>query len=331
MDVNVHPAKLSIRFHDEKRVREAATKAVSDALIKYDNGPRLFPGIDSIDSCRGELRSPAVETGAAEIHGRTQFAPTGKRDETTQTLRDAMRPQTGNRLRAREDIRTLVELPKTGSAQEAPGPEILDEKPHADSSEFMQIKGEQQELFEEPIHIIGNAYEAYWFVQRGKDIYVVDQHAAHERLNYDRLRESVRSGGAQQLLEPAIVRLSGAQSAVLSANMDVLKNIGFEVDEFGPLTWRVSAIPHVIGPQNAENFIIDALDALSERRSPELKLEALMLMACKASVRAGESITPKEIAYLFQAQDVSGPLTCPHGRPIMLQFTRGDLERLFKR
>ncbi len=326
VDVNVHPAKLAVRFHDEKRVRDAAERAVSDALSRHDGVPRLFPRVDSGEAPR-DVQSETASPSTVPAH---ELRP----DKTVQSLRDAMRPPTGSRLRAREDFR--AERPKLERAIETDQgtqSELAADKAREatnDSAEFIPLIGEQQEL-DAPIHIIGNAYETYWFVQRGKEIYVVDQHAAHERLNYDRLLASVRSGGSQQLLEPLIVRLSSAQSAILSANLDALTRLGFELDEFGPLTWRVRAIPHVIGPRSAEGFLIDALDALAERRSPELKLEALMMMACKASVKAGDPITHEEITRLFESQDASGPLTCPHGRPIMLQFTRSDLERLFKR
>lgn len=332
VDVNVHPNKLSVQFRDEARVIEALTRAVEDAFKQDEGVPKLFPVM-----AQGEPRPPERDQANLEPE--------------TNSLREYMRPNHAtSRTRMAEDFRVMRGAPgfspapfpkheadRVGDSAGDDAGENARIEAHAAGEAQVRLpdgvlSGEQQEL-EAPVKIIGCAYETYWFVQQGGEIYLVDQHAAHERLNYDRLLESASSGsGAQQLLEPVLLRLTAARGVVLERSMEELERLGFCIEEFGPLTYRVSAVPCAFPVPDVESFLTDALDALESKRETHVtRLETLMLMACKASVKAGDTLSGEEAEWLFAKQNRTGPLTCPHGRPIMLSFTKKELERLFKR
>ena len=197
---------------------------------------------------------------------------------------------------------------------------------------------EQQKIIAGPsLRVIGQTFDTYLLAQLDDKLLMIDQHAAHERLWYERYRAAI--GGSQpcsqRLLIAQVVQLSHEMKAVLEENLDTLTRLGFEIEEYGRLTYRVNAVPFLLGQPQVQDFLLQVLDALYDDRSArtlELKEEKIMSMACKRAVKGGDRLDPAELQALvsiLSREDV--PLTCPHGRPFVLIMSRHDMERQFRR
>lgn len=215
---------------------------------------------------------------------------------------------------------------------------------HADSSApplappAAASKSEQQALSEAPFAIVGVLFDTYWIVQRGEDIFYIDQHAAHERKLYEKLMHHEAELVSQKLLSPLHVTLQPLDYVALIENADAFAALGFgvsfpETGEDGAC--ELTALPQVNGTALTERALFDALHQIAEFGSTSdkrLVREAIIQASCKHAIKAGERIGHAEIEELlaFYARD-GAPLTCPHGRPVFVRMTRRELEKLFKR
>lgn len=184
--------------------------------------------------------------------------------------------------------------------------------------------------------VIGVAFDTYVIVQQERELLLIDQHAAHERILYERLMRSIDQGeGSQQLLVPQIVRVTPQEHERLEGYRQEIEAAGFEIEPFGEDAYQIRAVPMVLGQPQAKAMFVELLDRLGELRvlaTQERRREAILQMACKRAVKGGDALTESEIASLLrQMQEVDAPPTCPHGRPLVVRLTRGELEKRFKR
>ena len=186
-----------------------------------------------------------------------------------------------------------------------------------------------------PFRIIGVAFRTYILVECGETLLLIDQHAAHERLQYEKLMARASEGTAsQQLLAPIVIHLSAREMAVISDNLDLLSEAGYEVEPFGELDIRVRAVPFVMGKAEVRPLFLEMIQSLNQLKAATLdaRRSEIMQMACKSAVRAGDSLSDSEIAALIaDMQRTGAPPTCPHGRPVVKTLTKRDLEKMFKR
>jgi len=191
--------------------------------------------------------------------------------------------------------------------------------------------------FMEPYTVIGAAFMTYWFVQQGESLYCIDQHAAHERLLYDALMLRHETAASQSLLFPETVTLSPGELETLHTCQNELENFGFSFGDIQQLTVQLLAVPQVQGKALNAAFLHDALERLAETesgafRSQDVVRKSIVQTACKHAVKAGEPLTAAQIEALLEALSVADtPLTCPHGRPIVVHFRKTELEKWFKR
>ena len=205
----------------------------------------------------------------------------------------------------------------------------------ADAKALQPEKSEQTAFACEAYSIIGQVFQCYWIVQQNDSVFFIDQHAAHERRLYERFAEKGVAAQSQMLLVPEIVKLSPLDYDTLMDNLPQFKELGFEIEEFGTLTVSVRAVPHLIGQPQTGAFLSEAIGLLDKRNrlsTVELKRAALIQAACKHAVKAGEKLDRMEIEALLHEYEVAGiPLTCPHGRPVMVRMSKLEFEKLFKR
>ena len=183
--------------------------------------------------------------------------------------------------------------------------------------------------------VIGVLMKTYILAEAGDALVLIDQHAAHERLNYERFMAQVEAGQAsQQLLTPLILRLSARELALVNDNLDVLKEAGYDVEPFGDQDIQVRAVPMILGKAELKPAFMDALGALDKVRTAavDLRRAEIMQMSCKSAVKGGDPLTDSEVESLItQMLKTGAPPTCPHGRPVMKSITRRELEKMFKR
>ena len=186
-----------------------------------------------------------------------------------------------------------------------------------------------------PFRIIGVAFRTYILVECGETLLLIDQHAAHERLQYEKLMARASEGTAsQQLLAPIVIHLSAREMAVISDNLDLLSEAGYEVEPFGEQDIRVRAVPFVMGKAEVRPLFLEMIQSLNQLKAAtvDARRSEIMQMACKSAVKAGDSLSDSEIATLIaDMQRTGAPPTCPHGRPVVKTLTKRDLEKMFKR
>ena len=307
LDVNIHPHKTEIRFYQEKQVFDFVVRSVRRALL---------------DPAALEIKHQADDT----------LVKDSSRSEYT-----IVKPQ------------SEVILPET-SFREIPIQEKTTfESPFA--SVFRQIRQDEQksdqvqeEIFDfssdkrlsfSSLDYIGQAFATYLLFKDKDGLYIMDQHAAHERVMYEKLLGSFNGelSSSQQLLAPFILELGLSQMQASSEAADTLKNMGFELREFGPSSYAVSAVPDFMDLYEAEDFLREFFDAASETKTQvQARKDAITMRACKSAVKAHDLLSIDEVKRLLADLDkCENPYSCPHGRPTFLKYSEYELEKLFKR
>ena len=186
-----------------------------------------------------------------------------------------------------------------------------------------------------PMRVIGVLFKTYILVESGDTLLLIDQHAAHERLQYEKYMARAREGlASQQLLAPIVMRLSAKEMAVIEENLDTLADAGYTVELFGERDIQLRAVPFVMGKAELRPIFLELIQSLGELKAAtvDARRSEIMQMACKSAVKAGDALTDTEIAALIRdMQETGAPPTCPHGRPVVKTITRRELEKMFKR
>ena len=183
--------------------------------------------------------------------------------------------------------------------------------------------------------VIGVVFNTYILIEAGDSLVLIDQHAAHERLQYEKFTAQLEAGlGSQQLLTPLIVHVTSREMALIRDNLEVLSDSGYTVEPFGEQDIQVRAVPYILGRAELRPAFMDVIDALNRLRSAtiDLRRAEVMQMSCKSAVKGGDPLSDGEIRSLIeQMMSTGAPPTCPHGRPVMKSISRRELEKMFKR
>ena len=234
----------------------------------------------------------------------------------------------------------------TDKVQE-PGDEINREEKADSTAEAPPEKPQQLDLFEENFlkrdvraeyRLIGQVFDTYWLVQFQDSLYIIDQHAAHERVLYERTLKGMktREFTSQYLSPPIILTLSMQEARLLEEHMDRFTRIGFEIEPFGPEEYAVRAVPdNLFGIAKKEllmEMIDDLADGLNTSMTPDLIDEEVASMSCKAAVKGNNRLSAQEVdALIGELLTLDNPYHCPHGRPTIIAMTKKELEKKFKR
>jgi DNA mismatch repair protein MutL len=320
VDVNIHPSKTEIRFFDEQPLRDAVILAVRSALMD--------PAALAVrDEELGSGADPAVsgaEAGsvldAAGASAPASSAGTGAASYIPAVSLPSRADALGELARLRESSRS--------SGSEAHEVEIQEE------IGAYGADGEERFSFSS-LETVDIVFSTYIIAKDDSFLYFIDQHAAHERVLYEKLtrRFSGAESGSQILLAPELLSPGAAVKQALEAAMPQLSEMGFELEDFGPGELLLRAVPSCMELSEAESFLAELFDSdVSELRNFELKRDEIVSNSCKAAVKGGDRISEGEVRALLADLDrCENPMSCPHGRPTMLRFSRYEFERLFKR
>ena len=187
--------------------------------------------------------------------------------------------------------------------------------------------------------IIGQLFHTYWLIEQDHSLYLVDQHAAHEKVLYESLVAAFRQGeiASQRLISPMAVRLGQRECQIVRDNWDLLHEFGFEIEEFGKDTYALRAVPQIFSNPSDTRFFTDMVDRLSQTDTSvdnlyETKLDTIATMSCKAAVKGNDRLNYIEAkALIDQVLALHNPFTCPHGRPTIVEITQKEIEKMFKR
>lgn len=338
LDVNVHPNKTEVRFQDEAAIIASLGYAAERALEQRPASdiPAERPAAPAAPQQPAEppREAPREPAPFAQVPFAVHFDAQAKAAEDN-----------GNVLRfthntGESNVRAslLPETDKDSGTAVRTGPLVLEDiiKPAPDEpgdNGMQPILGYSDRL--EGLNIIGQAFDVYIIAEFGDDLYIIDQHAAHERLRYEQLLASIGTPVSQQLLFPVPVELTLTEKNWLDENINLFESLGFEAEPFGELAYQVRAVPLLPGEMDVKAFFTEALDRLSELDSlkiADLKREMLMRMACHSAVRGGDRLTMGEMSALLRyisSEDV--PLSCPHGRPVAFRLSKKDIDKRFGR
>ena len=338
VDVNVHPAKTEVKFLNEKAVFDCVHYGALGALNKASDRPQVqFKPAAPLPATAPAPKAPLPPSPTApkaapvkqENFFRTMTAQEFK--NFSAAIADAPKPSptaaaaTASAVErtAYQPTREQVTVPViTPVQQPAPAPDLP----------------EQQELpmpKEIPWRLVGELYNSYILVEQGEEAYLIDKHAAHERILFDKLKANQEAISAQTLLTPVPCRLSPEGVGILLDNKKLLDELGFEIDEFGDSTVLIRQIPMDLAAEDAadslEALADDLLSGRRERRDT-VRDELLHTVACKAAIKAGWRTDARELTKLVEQVMAREDLKhCPHGRPICITLSKKQLEKQFKR
>ena len=351
VDVNVHPAKTEVKFLNEKAVFDCVHYGVLGALNSTPDRPQVqfkaAPQTTAIPQPPKAVTPPPVQKAAAPKQQSFFRTMTAEEYKTfSAAMADAPKPNpvaaaaavaaTVERtpIPVRENVITpkitpkpeikLPPLPESPAPQPKPAP--------APVEEAVQVELAMPEI---QWRMVGELYNSYIIVEQGEEAYLIDKHAAHERILFEKLKANQEKICAQALLTPIPVRLSPQSVGELLANREMLDELGFEIDEFGENTVVLRQIPMDLDPAHAAEAIEEmAADLLNGRRekATSVRDEILHTVACKAAIKAGWKNDEAELLAVAKAVMGRDDLKhCPHGRPICITLSKKQLEKQFKR
>ena len=211
-------------------------------------------------------------------------------------------------------------------------------KQQAVQQEILQTEKEKQNKpFFNNYRIIGQIFATYWIVEQGESIFLIDQHAAHERVLYERFMNSFKSSSVmtQKLIEPHMLNLSAFEKDTIDKNMDILNKSGFEIERITDNDYALTGVPFIFRNPESIGFFNSIIDILGEKQLDSVmdtKILAVATMACKAAVKANDRLSLQEAAGLIdELLKLENPFSCPHGRPTIIELTKYELEKKFKR
>ena len=340
VDVNVHPTKMEVRFQNQSAVYNATYDLITEALA----GKEIIPEVSLTPNPAAVKKQPQPKEEKIPVpepfeknriaEEKPVYAPIGLRPASAE-------PKTESKT-----------VPISVSAPVKPKESEIQTKPEEQKKEtFPQeqpeiAKAEQLELFdnrllskEARVHhrIIGQLFDTYWLVEYDNKFYIIDQHAAHEKVLYERfLKEFANKEIISQMVSPpSLVSLNLQESNLLKANLEIFREFGFEISEFGGKEYSIHAVPANIYGISVQELFIQILDSLEQEhvsKTPNILAERIATAACKAAVKGNNRLSVKEAdALIDELLGLENPYNCPHGRPTIISMTKYELEKKFKR
>jgi DNA mismatch repair protein MutL len=346
VDVNVHPAKIEVRFQREQAVFEAVVNAIRAALLQHGMIPSALPPSASRGQTITPPRPPDAETIHQILMQRAGLAP-------TEAVGTPARPEThmdADGTAALPELHSAAvetpAYPETPANADpfvsarhavAPTPTPADETPPLLETEPLQTTHLPFAHLLDDLYILGQVRNTYIVASTRQGLVIIDQHVAHERVLYEQLcyRRGASPIPKQHLLTPETLQLSRRDALLLHEKLPELEAIGFELEPFGVDTYLIRAVPAALkgDPVQTLRDIIDELVELSvSKRLPIAREQIWITTACKLAVKAGDPLSMPEMRKLIEdLARTENPYLCPHGRPITIVMTWHEIERKFKR
>lgn len=328
LDVNVHPTKMELRFSNQQGVYNFVYTALQDALHERE----LIPRVELPETKPAEPK----ETKKTEPQEKNLDYFMSKMKERVTSYHNQMSQaevkDTGAIHREKEQTDRIREAVNYNKKQPTPKPPEKEEQLNLFEEKLLTQEAVQQ------YKLIGQVFETYWLVEFNDQLYIIDQHAAHERVLYEKTLHGMkdRDFTSQYLSPPIVLNLSMQEAEILNTHMDNFANMGFEIEPFGGDSYAVRAVPANLFSIAKKDLLIEMLDGLADGISttlaPDLIAEKVASMSCKAAVKGNAKLSATEAeALIGELLKLENPYHCPHGRPTIIAMTKRELEKKFKR
>ena len=346
LDVNVHPTKMEVRFGNQQEVYNFLCEAIGRSLHHEE----LIPHVEvpeppqsaeiSFSSTASKEKNKKTEEKQSALCKNT--GKTGKKDLDYFMKQMRERVMSRHQEEEAEKIVPVHEITKSNVIKEetvpyrsTPAQDTVPEKP------------KQLNLFEEKLldkqsvkehRIIGQLFETYWLIEFQNSLYIIDQHAAHERVLYEKTLQGMKSRDytSQNISPPIVLNLSMGEAQLLEKYMDQFTRIGFEFENFGPDSYAVCAVPDNLFSIAKKDLLMEMIDSLSDEiyngLTPDVVDEKIASMSCKAAVKGNMKLSYAEAdALIGELLALDNPYHCPHGRPTIISMSKREIEKKFKR
>ena len=346
VDVNVHPNKLEVRFRDEQAVREAVVSLVLDSLKDAD---ALEKPVEMILDRAAVKRDPDPEPPSREaireglqkpdavVQILDKMPPSADTDapkimKETAVLRPFVRPEP--HLFVRENASEKPMTRETAAAEVNPAGQAAPEKGMSAEPKAEQISTILPNI-RKTMKVFGALFNTFILVEYEDQLLMVDQHAVHERLLFDKLMsEQKKNLSGQELLVPMILSVSGKEQNLIEENRELLESVGLVMERFGEREMAVRTIPRILGEAETGVFVREMLDEIEKNGSLSLekKRSEILQLACKHAIKGGETLTEDQLRSILDEM-ISRKVTptCPHGRPLVVSVSHREIDKKFKR
>ena len=343
IDVNVHPTKMEVRFQNQGAVYNATYDMIQEAL----SGRELIPQVElekkQAKPVQQKLSAPEpFETGFKQQTVRQQpAAPSYLKEEPAAYVPEVAKAPEMPQISRQVGIRPAVHVQVKETQQEK-----QKEEPKNTVEHTVVQQPKQMELFDDKLlskeararhRIIGQLFDTYWLVEYENTFYIIDQHAAHEKVLYEKFMKefSNRDITSQMVSPPQVISLNLQEDMLLKAHMEVFQELGFEISEFGGREYSIHGVPADLYGCSVQDFFVEVLDGLENenpKQASELLAGKIATAACKAAVKGNNRLSFEEADQLIgQLLGLDNPYHCPHGRPTIVSMSKYELEKKFKR
>nr|WP_330417862.1 DNA mismatch repair endonuclease MutL [Roseburia sp. OM04-10BH] len=361
LDVNVHPTKMELRFSNQQELYREVQSILSAALVHRD----IIPEVPVDTPKKNEMEVPKIEKVMPEPFEQKRLEEIRKavrKDSPYEIKYPVSRPMgTGSVSSATQEklLDTIKSMPPEGMMEERIRKEPLPEQSKKETEK--ELAKEAYVLREEETYgakpegsyeqgsflkeeemakqkIIGQLFDTYWLVEYNDRLFIVDQHAAHEKVMYEKLKKQFekKEFTSQAISPPIVITLSMREAEVLERFKEQFTKLGFEIEHFGGAEYSICGVPGNLYRLNTRDVLIDMLDELtdgiSERATTDVILDKIASMSCKAAVKGSQRLSLPEMEQLMKdLMKLDNPYNCPHGRPTIIAMSKYEIEKKFKR
>lgn len=354
VDVNVHPAKMELRFSNGEVIYQKLSEEIRGVL----RGKELIPEVSVKEEKESREKEPEKKVIKNEIpepfelhrlekirEAVAKDSPYEKKYDRTPGVsrgtaspgkEESLKQLTEPRMPSREEV-----SPKSiySSVFEEKEKDMVKEPSR--QMELSDLEGAGNKLLDKkavPYHkIIGQLFDTYWLVEFKDQLYMIDQHAAHEKVLYERTMASYRKKEftSQYVSPPILLSLTMQEEVLLKKYMSYFKQLGFEIEPFGGKEYAIRAVPDNLYGLNGQELVLEIMDSLgtiSDKDAPDIVMEKVASMSCKAAVKGNQKLSRPEIESLIgELLTLDNPYHCPHGRPVIVSMSKYEIEKKFKR
>lgn len=337
VDVNVHPTKMDVRITKEREFYADIKNAVYEALKENE----LIPDVTLSEETQEKINykdmvmpEPFEEKRLENIRVSEEMTKYSENGEKYGKLQEKLQKWEENQILGDDIVRLLQKN------ENKPSNNIIKARDHIIVEKPIQMNFFEEKLLtkeaKEEYEILGQLFDTYWLVAFKDKLYIIDQHAAHEKVKYEEFMKKFQNQDivSQTLNPPIIVSLSAKEENVLKDNWNIFSSLGFNIEEFGGNEYAIRCVPMDLYGYNEQSLFLNVLDELCEDENKgNLTIEQkIASMACKAAVKGNNRLSKDEmIALIDQLLELENPYNCPHGRPTIISMSKYEIEKKFKR